>query len=142
MVDAMDTALAQALRLKASHALAVGLHRRDGAAIVLIVDDSRNVHNPYAREVSIHIGAILARTGDGIYVDLDGLCGQVDVDARYLRRNDGADLRVIILDSEHALSPFVSTDWDFQLSPLSEAEIADSLRQHDERIGRSFVALL
>jgi hypothetical protein len=133
MADTMNVALAQALRLKSCHALAIGLYRRNAASIVLIIDDSRNIPKPYTRDVSMFITAILAQTSDGLYVDVDGTCSADDVDARYLRRNDGSQFRLIKLANELALAPFTSTDWDYQLRPLTEAEIESSLQDHDHR---------
>jgi hypothetical protein len=134
MGDAMDVALAQALRLRSCQALAIGLHRRNSASIVLIIDDSRNIPKPYTRDISMFITAILAQTSDGLYVDVDGICNADDVDARYLRRNDGSQFRLVSLKNEAALAPFTSTDWDYQLRPLTDAEIASSLQDHDSRI--------
>lgn len=134
MANTVSSALQQALRLKASHALAVGLHRREQSSIVLVIDDSQTLHNPYARDVSFHITAILAKGVDGIYVDIDGACQEVDIEARYLRRNDGREFRMVTLENEHALSPFVSDDWDYQLSPLTVDDIETSLRLHDQRV--------
>jgi hypothetical protein len=133
MGDAMDAALAQALRLRSCQALAIGLHRRNSASIVLIIDDSRNIPKPYTRDISMFITTILAQTSDGLYVDVDGTCSANDVDARYLRRNDGSQFRLIKLANESALAPFTSTDWDYQLRPLTDAEIESSLQDHDQR---------
>jgi hypothetical protein len=130
----MNVALEQALRLKSCQALAIGLHRRNAASIVLIIDDSRNIPNPYTRDVSMFITAILAQTSDGLYVDVDGTCSADDIDARYLRRNDGRQFRLITLKNEAALSPFTSPDWDYQLRPLTDAEIESSLQDHDHRV--------
>jgi hypothetical protein len=136
MAETVSSSLKQALRLKASHALAVGLHRRDKASIVLVIDDSQTLHNPYARDVSFHITSVLAKSGEGIYADIDGTCHEDDIEARYLHRNDGLRYRLVTIETEQALSPFVSRDWDYPLSPLTLDEIEMSLKLHDERVGR------
>lgn len=124
--------LARVRLIRRSHALAVALNRSLSTQIVLVVDDGNTIRNPYTRDAIPQVIHVLARLADGGFVDGDGSHDQQSIEGRFLRRNDGSgQYRMITLNDELALQAFVSHDWDYVLSPLSDDEIGAALLEVD-----------
>jgi hypothetical protein len=110
--------------LRRSQALSVAFSRRLGRGILLVVDDSKALFNPYTRDRILHILKVFVVVDDLTLLDITGKHDRCAIEGRYLRSNAAnGSFRFIELTSEAQLAPFVSKDWDYTLNPISETEI-------------------
>jgi hypothetical protein len=110
--------------LRRSQALSVAFARRFQRRILLVVDDTKALFNPYTRDHIDHIVKVFVVVDDATLLDVTGKHDRVFVEGRYLRSNASAgSYRLIDLRGEEQLASFVSSDWDYSLSPVSETEI-------------------
>lgn len=123
--------------LRRSQALSVAFSRRLERRILLVVDDSKALFNHYTRDCIDHILKVFVVFDDATLLDVTGRHDRGVIEGRYLRSNtaDGS-YRFIELKGEAQLASFVSTDWDYALSPVSDMEIdaafCDFLRTYPE----------
>lgn len=123
-MDEDSIVLERARALRRSQALSVAFSRRLERPILLVVDDSKSLFNHYTRDSIDHVLKVFVVFDDATLLDVTGRHDRGVIEGRYLRSNtnDGS-YRFIELKGEAQLAPFVSTDWDYALSPVSDLEI-------------------
>lgn len=133
-MDKHSPDLEKARFLRRSQALSVAFSRRFQCDILLVVDDSKAIWNPYTRDRIDHVVKVFVVFDDATLLDISGIHERRVIDSRYLRSNTGAgSYRLIALGGERQLEQFVSTDWDYPLSPVSDQEIEDVFAEFSER---------
>lgn len=114
----------RARSLRRSQALSVAFSRRWERRILLVVDDSKATFNPYTRDRIDHILKVFVVADDTTLLDMTGMHDRGTIEGRYLRSNtDNGSCRFIELEGEAQLASFVSVDWDYPLSPVSDLDI-------------------
>lgn len=123
-MDEEATVRDRARLLRRSQALSVAFSRRVGRKILLLVDDTKALFNPYTRDRIPHISKVFVVFDEVTLLDITGMHDRTVIEGRYLRSNTAnGSLRFIELESDVELTQFVSSDWDYSLSPVSDQEV-------------------
>jgi hypothetical protein len=116
--------------LRRSQALSVAFSRRLERRILLVVDESRALFNSYTRDHIAHILKVFVVIDDTTLLDVTGRHDRGVIEGRYLRSNASEGTYGFIeVKGEAQLAAFVSTDWDYVLSPVSDVEIDAVFRE-------------
>ncbi len=129
-MDEETTVRDRARLLRRSQALSVAFSRHVGRSILLLVDDTKALFNPYTRDRIPHVSKVFVVFDEVTLLDVTGKHDRGVIEGRYLRSNTAnGSFRLLELSSDDELAQFVSTDWDYTLSPVSDEEIESVFRE-------------